>query len=171
MEEFNIRKANLQDADETYETIRQCRDMLAKQGMDNWKRYTREKVEQIILSDSMFIFNKGKRVIGTIKISDQAPSFYNAQDMANWDSPDASAFYFTALAVSPKYQGKGYGSILLDYVESYARQHEVAYLRMTMYSENLPLAHFYKRRGFNFPQKRNVEELDLTLSFGEKKLD
>lgn len=170
MEELYLRKADVQDVAESYEIIRQCRDLLSEQGMDNWKRYTRQKVEKIISSDSMFLLNKGSEVIGTIKISDQAPSFYKAQDMENWENPGASAFYFTAFAISPKYQGKGYGSILLDHLENYATKHEVGYLRMTMYSENLPLANFYIRRGFTFPQKREVIELNLTLSFGEKRL-
>lgn len=170
MNELKIKKAGLEDTDESYSIISQCRDLLSEQGMDNWKRYTREKVEQIIKSDSMFILMKGNETIGTIKISEQTPSFYNAQDMENWENTQAKALYFTALAISPKYHGKGYGSVLLDYVEKYAREHEVGYLRMTMFSENLSLASYYTRKGFTFPQKRKVIELDLTLSFGEKRL-
>lgn len=170
MNELKIRRADIQDLDGSYVVIQECKDLLARQGMDNWARYTKEKVEDLIHSDSMFILIKENEVIGTIRISELAPVFYNAQDMAHWEDPRANAFYFTTLAVSPKYQGKGYGSILLDYLEQYAKEHKVSYLRMTMFSENVALANYYIRRGFTFPQKRKIEELELTLSFGEKKI-
>ena len=138
--------------------------------MDNWSRYTREKVEQIIKTNSLYLLRKDDEVIGTVKISDGPPSFYNSQDMEKWADSRASAFYFTALAISPTHQGKGYGSILLQFVEDYAKEQKIPYLRMTMFSRNKPLADYYLRKGFAFPHERKVPELDLTLSFGEKRL-
>ncbi|MEM9324233.1 MAG: GNAT family N-acetyltransferase [Bacteroidota bacterium] len=168
--ELSVSKADLADVDESYEIIRQCRDQLSQQGMDNWSRYTREKVEQIIKSGDMYLLKNGKELVGTVKVSAGAPSFYSNEDLEKWEDPEAEAFYFTALAVSPMHQGMGYGSVLLDYVEDHARKHEVPYLRMTMFARNLPLARYYIRKGFTFPQTRKVAALGLELSFGEKRL-
>lgn len=171
MNNLKVRKAELQDIDNTYSVIEQCRDLLAEQGMVNWERYTKEKVERLVMSNDMFILTKGVETVGTVKISNTTPSFFSEEDMEKWENPGAKAFYFTVLAVSPKYQGCGYGTILLNYTENYAKSQGISYLRMTMFSDNLPLTNYYLRRGFTFRQKRQVAELGLTLSFGEKRLN
>lgn len=170
MNTLKIRKANLQDIDAAYLVIDECKKLLSQQGMDNWARYTKEKVSHLINSDDMFVFTKDHEVVGTVKISAQAPAFFDAHDMEKWENPTANAFYFTALAVAPKHQARGYGSILLNYSENYALTHRISYLRMTMLSANLALMDYYVRRGFVFRQKRKVEALGLTLSFGEKSI-
>lgn len=171
MEALTIRKAVLQDTDAAYAVIRQCRDALSEQGMDNWNRYNRTKVEQIVRSDEMFILVTGSEAIGTVKISEQAPLFFNDQDMARWENAAAQAFYITALAIAPAHQGKGYGTVMLNFAERYALNHGIGYLRMTMFSENVSLGNYYLRRGFSFPQTRKVSELGITLAFGEKRLN
>ncbi len=45
MDALIIRKAKESDITSTYHIIRQCSELLSQQGMDNWKRYTLEKVE------------------------------------------------------------------------------------------------------------------------------
>lgn len=170
MEDLALTQANLKDTDHAFAVIDACRRMLEQQGMDNWKRYTREKVVHLITSDSLFLLKLGKETLGTVKISETPPSFFTAQDLEKWENPTAKACYFTALAVSPQHQSGGYGSQLLALTENYARQQQAAYLRMTMFAKNESLARYYLRRGFSFPQKRVVETLGLRLAFGEKKL-
>ncbi len=171
MNKLNIHRASTEHIDGSYAVIKECRDLLLEQGMDNWKRYTRDKVASLIRSNEMFILNKGDETIGTLKISGTAPSFYSSEDMEKWEEPKTDAFYFTALAVSPKYHGDGYGSKLLGYAENYTREHGLSYLRMTTFFDNHPLAKYYERKGFTFRQKRKIQELDLTLLFGEKRLN
>ena len=171
MNDPQIRKATLEDIDPAYQIIEDCKNLLASQGMNNWKRYSKEKVNKMIRSDSLFLLLTESEAVGTVKVSEKAPSFYNTQDMNKWEKPSAKATYFTALAVSPKHQSSGYGAILLEYVENYAKENNSNYLRMTMLSKNSALKRYYTKRGFVFAQQRDVSELGLELLFGEKRLN
>lgn len=168
---LQIKKAEKTDFENSFKIINECAVVLKKQGMDNWERYTKEKVLDMIQSNEMFSLTEENKIVGTVKISQNPPSFYNTKDMQKWGNPNGKAIYFTALAVSPSSQGKGFGTLLIDFVEEFAKKENADYIRMTMFAKNKPLKNYYLNRGFHFRQQRNVQELDLELLFGEKKLD
>ena len=112
---LEIKKAEKKDFESSFKVINECAILLKKQGMDNWERYTNDKVLEMILSNEMFLLFKENEIIGTVKISNKSPSFYNSNDMQKWQNPDGKALYFTALAISPHSQGYGYGTLLLNF--------------------------------------------------------
>ncbi|WP_376887301.1 GNAT family N-acetyltransferase [Belliella marina] len=167
---MEIKKAETTDLESSFSVINQCAIDLRKKGMNNWDRYTKDKVLDIIRSNEMFLLLVDNEVVGTINISQVPPSFFDASDMEKWESPDSKAYYFTLLATSPNHQGKGYGSCLIGFAEEFAKNENAEYLRLTMFPNNKPLKDYYLNKSFVFRHERVVDGLNLKLSFGEKKL-
>lgn len=168
--EPTIKSAGPEDVDAVYAVIRACSDQLVAQGMTNWTRYTKEKIQHLLETGTLSVLLDGEKIIGTIQVSVEAPAYYSKEDMAKWNEPTGKAVYFTALGVLPEYQNKGYGSKLIGAAEAYAKTHGIPYLRMTMLAANKPLIQYYLNRGFSIKQTRFVDELQLELAFGEKDL-
>ena len=165
-----IRKAKQNEVEAVFLVISKSAAWLAQQGFDNWKRYSRATVDQLVKSNELYVLVEDNLIIGTIQISKYSPSFFQKEDLARWNDSKAQAIYFTALAILPKHHGNRYGLELIRYAEQVAFDHGINYLRMTMNAQNANLKRYYEKLGFVFRQERWVSKVSLNLAFGEKQI-
>ncbi len=75
MTKLSVRKAEVSDLVPAYNIIKECSVLLSRQGMDNWKRYTKDKVDGIIRSNQMFLLTDNDQIRGSIRISVRPQNF------------------------------------------------------------------------------------------------
>jgi ribosomal protein S18 acetylase RimI-like enzyme len=59
--------------------------------------------------------------------------------------------------VSPEYQGKGVGKMLLDHAKDFAKSNELAGLMVQTENENIPAQKLYEKTGFNRIENKGWE--------------
>ena len=65
-----------------------------------------------------------------------------------WHGEIKKNIYVHRLAVDPKYQGKGYGIKLMDFIEENALKKGYKSIRLDTFSKNKRNINFYKKRGY-----------------------
>lgn len=165
-----IIKATEHDADAIFFLVQECALDLQTQGLNNWMRYTRDKIVCNLEKSDVYLLYKDTLVIGTITLGTTEPQFYTREDKNLWKEKEDPGLYFETIAVKPSFQGKGYGSKLLDFAQQEALKRGLRYMHMTSFYDNKPLTEYYLRKGFRFLQTRFVEEIGLKSNFYEKEL-
>lgn len=59
-------------------------------------------------------------------------------------------FFFTQFAVKQKLQGKGIGTLLMDYIESFAKEKGAGEIALDTSEKAKELISYYKKRGYRF---------------------
>lgn len=116
-------------------------------------RQTAEVTEQRVFSGECYVAvdhaagvqsRTGQKLVGTILFHEveesQGPPWFGKSEVAS----------FSQLAVDPDYQGCGIGRMLMDMVESRARQTGAKELALSMAEPDRELYDFYVRRGYRF---------------------
>ncbi|MEI5909358.1 GNAT family N-acetyltransferase [Bacillus spongiae] len=86
--------------------------------------------------EGLVIVEKGGVPIGQIELQ--------IKKIENKEIGYVNLFYLT-----PEYREKGYGSILIDYAESYFYKHKLKEYQLRVSTTNQRAIRFYKKYGFN----------------------
>lgn len=98
--------------------------------------HSKENIERDIVNGCVGVLIDNEQIVGTGSYKDN---------------------HITRVYVAPKYQKRGYGSYIMQSLESYiAIQHEKAYL-----DSSLPARHLYRQRGY-----RTVKNLTHVVDYG-----
>ena len=118
-----------------------------RKGFANWS-YFYPSVS-IILNDlnkkELYILFDQHTVLGAISITSQADPKYHE---INWVTRQEKALYINRLAVHPRFQSRGFGSLLMDFALQIADKTSCTSIRLDAYSPNDGLLQFYQKRGF-----------------------
>lgn len=87
---------------------------------------------------------KSNNIIATAILRVEKPEFY---DRAEWDN-EIEYMVIHTLAVHPDYQGKGFGSVILDEIIKYAKTIQINCIRVDVYEDNTPAARMYEKASF-----------------------
>ena len=125
--------------------------------MSHWiDYYTDELIEHKFKTGEVFLLRENGKFVGTMSLSDQEPLYYSEnKDGDNGISINhtlkftpGKAWYVSALAVLPEFQGKGLAKGLFLYVENYAKGKGIEFLRMDARGDYTDLINMYLRWGF-----------------------
>jgi ribosomal protein S18 acetylase RimI-like enzyme len=103
-----------------------------------------EVFEKDLDSESLYVIEYKKNIIGCISISDYKDIEY--ENIA-WKTEDHN-IYIHRLAVLPEFQGMGYAQKMMSYAEDYARKKLYYSVRLDTFSKNLKNQKFYEQRGY-----------------------
>ncbi|HAM96622.1 TPA: hypothetical protein DCP76_02380 [Patescibacteria group bacterium] len=154
---MGIIKVNQTDVGAVYEIIHECVLWLQARGMDHWMDYyTEELIKHKFDTGEIFLLKEDDKFVGTISASNQEPYYYSENKDGDNGMPinhtlkftPGNAWYVSALAVLPESQGRGLAKKLLQYVENYAKEKGMEFLRMDARGDYTDLINMYLRWGF-----------------------
>lgn len=108
---------------------------------------TRKTAKDSIIAGDMFVEEDNGRIVAAAKINqEQVPEYSNA----SWDYvvEENQVMVLHTLVVSPRENGKGYGSNFIEFYENYALENGCHYLRMDTNERNVNARRLYKKLGY-----------------------
>lgn len=144
---MNIRLAIISDLDDIKKIAEACAIDMANYSVFQWNEQypSREVFKKDIESDSLYVLEINKKVVGCIVLTDFKDSVYKD---VKWLTKDSKNLYIHRLAVNPAFQKKGNGRKLMDFAESFAVENNFVSIRLDTFSLNHRNNKFYKSRGY-----------------------
>ncbi len=141
-----IEVATKSQFDIVWNIIDRCRSALLDQGILQWDNLypTAETVRADIADGRLYLSTSSGINRAVVTLDMKAEPQYST---VLWKTLEP-ALIVHRLCVDPTFQGNGFGRQLMDYAESYARQHRYASLRLDAYSGNPRALVLYHRRGY-----------------------
>ncbi len=142
-----IRKAKISELQEIKQLTEACAEAMIKKNIFQWNEHypSFEKLRQDIEQNELYVFQKDSKIIGIIVITEIMDDEYLP---IQWISKTSSNIYLHRLAVHPDFWGLGYAQKLMDFAESFARQHKFESVRLDTFSKNQRNQNFYETRGY-----------------------
>jgi len=142
-----IRKATLSDLPYILNIIKNCTNHMINNKIFQWNENypSKEIFNTDIKKKNLYIIEHNKTIIGCLmKSMMQVEAYKNV----NWKTENKKNLYVHRLAVDPKYQGKGFGIKLMNFVEENALKNNYLSIRLDTFSKNKRNVKFYKKRGY-----------------------
>ena len=144
---IKIELAEINDINDIMKMIHDCANDLIGKNIFQWNE--KYPSRDIFLSDiekkNLFILKNHSGIIGCIALSHEKDIEYTD---VKWLTKDDKNLYVHRLAVDPKFQKKGIGSLLMDFAEDYARNNKFISVRLDTFSKNERNNRFYKSRKY-----------------------
>lgn len=163
---LTFRLATQQDIDALEQFYNNINDYLAVTvNYTGWRKGiypARQDAEAAIDEGALFIAEEQQELIGSLILRHTPePAYRTASWQAKLDDRDVLVIY--TFAVLPEKLGQGVGQRMLEFAESYAKQHRIQALRLDVYEGNFPAIHLYERCGFRHTGtvSLGLEELGL----------
>ena len=142
-----IRKATSSDLTYILNIIKNCTNHMIDNKIFQWNENypSKEILKDDIKSNNLYLIEKNEKTIGCVMNSEKQSKVYKK---VKWITENKKNLYVHRLAVDPKYQGKGYGIKLMDFVERNALKNNFISIRLDTFSKNKRNVKFYKKRGY-----------------------
>ena len=142
-----IRKATSSDLTYILNIIKNCTNHMIDNKIFQWNENypSKEILKDDIKSNNLYLIKKNEKTIGCVMKSEKQSKVYKK---VKWITENKKNLYVHRLAVDPKYQGKGYGIKLMDFVERNALKNNFISIRLDTFSKNKRNVKFYKKRGY-----------------------
>ncbi|GGW24745.1 GNAT family N-acetyltransferase [Arenibacter certesii] len=142
-----IRLAKESDIPAILKLTAACAKAMADNGIYQWNESypSQEAFGNDIQRGELFLLMENNHIVGTIVISTHMDQEYFS---IPWSTPYHNNLYIHRLAVHPTHQKKGYGKLLMDYAENFARDNSAVSVRLDTFSKNERNNIFYKKRGY-----------------------
>jgi GNAT superfamily N-acetyltransferase len=155
------------DFDEVRGLVRQASAWLrASKGTDQWaspwpdRTGQKERILNDLLKGKTWLVWDGTIATATITVDTQEPLDSNEHQVWPAHKRPEPALYVRRVVVSRSYAGLGLGAALLDWAATTARRdHEIALIRIDVWTTNLDLHSYYERQGFTRCAGRDPREL------------
>jgi ribosomal protein S18 acetylase RimI-like enzyme len=142
-----FKKIEKEDITAVLALFKETAEKISKKNIDHWQYWKNPPADKvkwvedgIDQNEFFFIQSKDKEDIGMVRILDE--------DELYWGKQDEKAKYIHSLVVREVFNGKGYGGIVLEMVENFAKNDNCLYLRLDADSENPKLCNYYEQLGF-----------------------
>lgn len=142
-----IRRAKLSEIEEILTITKACAATMIAHNIFQWNEHypSREAFEKDVFREELYVQLYENKVVGCIVISSEKDSEYND---IQWLTEDTRQYYIHRLAVHPDYQGTGYARNLMEFAETYGREHKATSIRLDTFSKNERNQRFYKARNY-----------------------
>ena len=142
-----IRKAIFSDLPYVFNIIKNCTNHMIDNKIFQWNENypSKEIFYNDIKNKNLYIIENNKKIIGCVMRSENQSKVYKK---VRWIAENKKSLYVHRLAVDPKYQGKGYGIKLMDFIEGNALKNNYISIRLDTFSKNKRNVRFYKKRGY-----------------------
>lgn len=140
-----IENAALDDIPEIENLFKAVVSNLISKGIFQWsENYPNlEIITRDISLGNLYMLMHDGRLAGVISRSfDTHPLF----STISW--APGSYVYASRLAILPEYEGRGFGTILMDFIETDSRNNNIGHVRLGAYKPNGRLVNYYLRRGY-----------------------
>lgn len=142
-----IRAAKITDIPKILSITKACAAHMENQEIFQWNEHypSKRAFENDVARNELFVLEKNNTVVGCVVIS----TFMDEEYIPiKWLTPNQNNIYIHRLAVHPNYQGKGYAQELISYAETFAKQQNIASIRLDTFSQNPRNQKFYELRGY-----------------------
>lgn len=142
-----IREATFNDLPYILNIIKKCTNHMIKNKIFQWnENYPSKKIFiDDIKNNNLYLIENNTTIIGCVmKSVIESDAYKNV----NWKTENKKNLYVHRLAVDPKYQGRGFGIKLMDFVEENAIKKNYLSIRLDTFSKNKRNVKFYKKRGY-----------------------
>lgn len=108
---------------------------------------TETSAMEALNAEEMFVMEDGGNVVAALRINQvQMPAY--AEVKWEYKASPEKVMSFHTLVVSPKANGKGYGTKFVEFFEQYALEHGCPYLRIDTNAKNARARALYARLGY-----------------------
>lgn len=144
---MNTRPAAQKDLNSIKSLTEACAIAMQEKGIFQWNEHypSREKLEVDIQKEELYVLEDSTGIMGIVVLTDYMDEEYIP---IKWLTPSQQNLYIHRLATHPSVWGKGYGQALMDFAESYAREHAYISVRLDTFSQNKRNHRFYEARGY-----------------------
>ena len=142
-----IRCAKILEIPEILGLTKACAKQMEKRGIFQWNEEypSIEAFENDISRKELYVLKSENTLIGCITITTYMDEEYVP---IKWLTPNENNIYIHRLAVDPKFQGKGYAQMLMNFAENYALENKYISIRLDTFSQNKRNQKFYAQRGY-----------------------
>lgn len=142
-----IRKAELTDLAAIKSLTEACALGMERKGIFQWNENypSREKLQSDIRKQELFVLERENEIQGIIVLT---PDMDEEYVPVEWLTPNGRNLYVHRLATNPGQWGSGYGRILMDFAEDFARENGYVSVRLDTFSQNDRNQRFYEIRGY-----------------------
>lgn len=145
---MEIRIAELRDLNEIYVIIQDAQAYLKQQNIPQWQNGypDSETILHDIKTKSNYVLVDQSTIVGTCVVSLDEDMYYKNID-GQWLSNEKYAVIHR-LAINNKYKGQGVANQLYDFVQDYAKQQGVRYVRIDTHELNQSMRKSIGKNGF-----------------------
>lgn len=144
---MEIRKGTHSDLLSIMKFVRHSVEMMDLEGNDQWTSDypTESDFKQDIENETLFVAVLNHQIVGCVTIDQQEGEKY---DSIAWREPEQAFFVFHRLAVDPEIRGQGIAGELLNFIEDYAKQQKISYIKTDTYSLNEKAQGLFVKQGY-----------------------
>ena len=128
-------------------------EWLSKNSTPMWdqKQFTLESLKEKYEYPEYFVCDNGKEIVGGFILIEYDERYWK-------DNKDDKAFYFHKFVVRNGHTGKGYSSVILNWVKEYGKEMGKDYIRLDFDEERTYLKKMYFSHGFKPIEKVITED-------------
>ena len=144
---MHVEQAELQDAESVMQIITLCIQHMRAHGIHQWdETYPNlQVVEGDARSGSLFVIRQDGFCIAAVCLNDVQPEQYRPLP---WRCENGRALVIHRLCVRPEFQECGAGRCLMDFTETFAKEHSFSCIRLDAHTGNPRALALYEKRGY-----------------------
>jgi ribosomal protein S18 acetylase RimI-like enzyme len=164
-----IRIARLEDINQIMLIVSETIEDLNSENNHQWSETypTEVNFTEDINNKALYIFEKSGQVAGFICINQQEDEAYKE---LNWNCTEP-AIVIHRFAVRRSHQRQSIGTKLLEYIESFARNKDIFYLKVDTNSKNTRMNKLFQKQEYNFIGTINLRGLNDKFNCYDKVLE
>jgi ribosomal protein S18 acetylase RimI-like enzyme len=170
---IKIRLATLADISSILNIIEDARALSRKLGSTQWLAkdgYPNvETFSHDIKHQELYVVTLNEAVIGVMALSLRGESTYQVIYSGQWLTSGSNYGVMHRLAVKKEYYGQGVSTALLDFAQTYFKQHNRTSIRIDTFKKNQPMLHLVEKLGYKYcgiiKLGKYEGEEDLRLAF------
>ena len=144
---MHVEQAELIDAESVMQNITLCVLYMRAQGIHQWDEIypNLQVIEDDARSGSLFVIRKEDLCIASVCLNDVQPDQYRPLP---WRCENGRALVIHRLCVRPEFQQCRAGRCLMDFTETFAKEHGFSCIRLDAYTGNPRALALYEKRGY-----------------------
>ncbi|WP_424492683.1 GNAT family N-acetyltransferase [Salinimicrobium sp. GXAS 041] len=142
-----IQLANSLELTEIKNLTEACAVAMQQKGIFQWNEHypSKERLANDIEKEQLYVLKEKEGILGIIVLTPEMDEEYIPIE---WLTPNQENLYVHRLATHPVVWGTGYGQLLMDFAETFARNNRYNSVRLDTFSQNLRNQKFYEARGY-----------------------
>ncbi len=146
------RLAELEDLDQIIGVIRDAKDYLKEQGIDQWQDGFPDEatIREDILSHKSYVFTQDKEIIGFMALNLNEEESYQTIYEGEWKSNNSSYLTIHRTAIRGDYRGKGLSLRMFFLAEQVAIQNHMRSIRIDTHRGNQLMQHLCVKYGYEY---------------------
>ena len=144
---MTITKASSDSLNELFQIYLNAKEALDANHIFQWidSYPTISIIENDLKKGVLYALEIENEIVGAINLNEEQDKEYQTID---WLFDDTKVLVVHRLVVNPTHQKKGYGKVLMDFAEDFAKNNNYSSIRLDTYSRNKSNIRFYQNRNY-----------------------